>query len=447
MTSEVAILNKTGVAMATDSAVTITLAGEVTKIYVDANKLFELIKGLPVGIMIYNGAEVDGYPWETLVKTYRTKACERQTDLCGYMDDFLIFTEEYLLSKETADDQSRRLKEAVSLIMVALLDDAAGQAAGVSGKVARRGYLREMVNETMATLEKMDRQEWASGLDFSELWRTHRSALLAISPETFLDATIPKADRRALAKTALLHLLCMNDVPGLSTGLVVAGFGENDAFPSLEHRSVGGLIENRLMVVGVEREKVDHDRPGIIAPYAQTGEATMFLQGISPDISWAITSFWKQWSSDLHKNIATMAAATFTTSSASEMNDFEKMAKEYVSSSWEAFSHFMNQRFHLERLQPIEASAAFLSKREIAELAENLVDLTSLRDRVSINRKETVGGATDVAVISKGDGFVWIKRKHYFDSERNPTWAGRQMGNGVVSELTRQSSDRGSENA
>jgi hypothetical protein len=33
---------------------------------------------------------------------------------------------------------------------------------------------------------------------------------------------------------------------------------------------------------------------------------------------------------------------------------------------------------------------------------------------------ETVGGPVDVAVISKGDGFVWIKRKHYFRPELNP---------------------------
>ena len=33
---------------------------------------------------------------------------------------------------------------------------------------------------------------------------------------------------------------------------------------------------------------------------------------------------------------------------------------------------------------------------------------------------ETVGGPIDVAVISKGDGFIWIKRKHYFSTELNP---------------------------
>ena len=31
----------------------------------------------------------------------------------------------------------------------------------------------------------------------------------------------------------------------------------------------------------------------------------------------------------------------------------------------------------------------------------------------------TVGGPTDVAMITKGDGFIWIKRKHYFDAALN----------------------------
>jgi hypothetical protein len=34
-------------------------------------------------------------------------------------------------------------------------------------------------------------------------------------------------------------------------------------------------------------------------------------------------------------------------------------------------------------------------------------------------REESVGGPVDVAVISKGDGFIWIKRKHYFSPDLN----------------------------
>ncbi len=52
-------------------------------------------------------------------------------------------------------------------------------------------------------------------------------------------------------------------------------------------------------------------------------------------------------------------------------------------------------------------------------MAESLVNLTSFKRRVTMD-PETVGGPIDVAVISKGDGFVWIKRKHYFTKELNP---------------------------
>jgi len=52
-------------------------------------------------------------------------------------------------------------------------------------------------------------------------------------------------------------------------------------------------------------------------------------------------------------------------------------------------------------------------------MAESLVSLTSFKRKVTME-SETVGGPIDVAVISKGDGFIWIKRKHYFKPELNP---------------------------
>ena len=51
-------------------------------------------------------------------------------------------------------------------------------------------------------------------------------------------------------------------------------------------------------------------------------------------------------------------------------------------------------------------------------IAEVLINLTSLRRRVSSDQ-ETVSGPVDVAVISKGDGAVWIERKHYLDLKLN----------------------------
>ena len=51
-------------------------------------------------------------------------------------------------------------------------------------------------------------------------------------------------------------------------------------------------------------------------------------------------------------------------------------------------------------------------------MASTLVGLSSFEQQMSLDR-ETVGGPVDAAVISKGDGFIWIDRKHYFRRELN----------------------------
>jgi hypothetical protein len=68
---------------------------------------------------------------------------------------------------------------------------------------------------------------------------------------------------------------------------------------------------------------------------------------------------------------------------------------------------------------PMLEAIQALPKEGLAVIAEALVDLTITKRRASPDA-ETVGPPTDVAVLSKGDGFIWIKRKHYFKPELNP---------------------------
>lgn len=68
-----------------------------------------------------------------------------------------------------------------------------------------------------------------------------------------------------------------------------------------------------------------------------------------------------------------------------------------------------------------------MPKQELANLAQELINLTSVKRKFS-SGKETVGGPIDVAVISRIDGFVWVKRKHYFGQELNPRYFVRKFG-------------------
>ena len=76
-----------------------------------------------------------------------------------------------------------------------------------------------------------------------------------------------------------------------------------------------------------------------------------------------------------------------------------------------------------ESMRPIIQSVASLPIEELALLAESMINITSLRRKVAIDRNiGTVGGQIDVSIISKGDGFIWLKRKHYFDRKYNPQY-------------------------
>ncbi len=74
---------------------------------------------------------------------------------------------------------------------------------------------------------------------------------------------------------------------------------------------------------------------------------------------------------------------------------------------------------------PLKRVIGSLPVDEMAELAETLIMLESLKEKVT-RPTESVGGPIDVCVISKSDGFVWIKRKHYFDPKLNPQYFLRQ---------------------
>jgi hypothetical protein len=66
-----------------------------------------------------------------------------------------------------------------------------------------------------------------------------------------------------------------------------------------------------------------------------------------------------------------------------------------------------------------------MAKKELGELAYSLVELTSRKRRYSTDM-ETVGGPIDVAILTRNEGFIWVRRKHYFDAAMNPQYTPQQ---------------------
>lgn len=77
-----------------------------------------------------------------------------------------------------------------------------------------------------------------------------------------------------------------------------------------------------------------------------------------------------------------------------------------------------------ENFYPLRRVLNSLSVPEMGHLAESLLVLEALRERVT-SPSESVGGPIDVAVVTKAEGLVWLKRKHYFEPELNLRYLSR----------------------
>ena len=156
MTCEVAVMNKRGIALAADSAVTL---GNGKKIYHTAEKLLSLSPSIPVAIMTFGAADMMNVPWETVVKIYAQKLGNRTFDtLDQYAKDFLSFIEG-ATSLFPPEDQKHRVKGVVEAAWSELYRDKLSEKLGENSKVPetdKLGNLAEIIHSDHELWMKYD---------------------------------------------------------------------------------------------------------------------------------------------------------------------------------------------------------------------------------------------------------------------------------------------------
>src|SRR5688500_12876838 len=75
MTTEIAVINRLGIALAADSAVTISGFG-AEKGFDTGDKLFELSVHHTIAIMVNGNLDFMGVPWEIIIKDFRHETFE-----------------------------------------------------------------------------------------------------------------------------------------------------------------------------------------------------------------------------------------------------------------------------------------------------------------------------------------------------------------------------------
>ncbi|MGP3662250.1 hypothetical protein ACTU9R_35425 [Burkholderia gladioli] len=248
MTAEIAVLNKYGIALAADSAVSIGSR----KIYNSANKLFALTKYHPVGVMVYGNAHFMGIPWETIIKYYRSNVLkDRQLPtIQSYMEEFLSFLSSTQIFTESAEAEFVRLLLSSTLLkLIKKIKDSVNDIIRQEGKISKF-RTEQLVNELVKAW-LADQHAVPAGFPrgmratFSKKYEPMINDIC-----NGLLQNLPVSSRlKGNVRKAMLEGIG-RDINTLSpSGLVIAGFGENEVFPSMSSLKIDGKIGRHLRIL------------------------------------------------------------------------------------------------------------------------------------------------------------------------------------------------------
>ncbi len=424
MTAEIAIMNKEAIAIAADSAVTLREEKD-QKIFTSANKIFSLSKFHPVGVMVYGSANFMGVPWETIIKIYRSKLGKKWFDtLKEYADDFIdFFGGGNQLFPES--EQEKYFKEHVYGYFYHIRKDIEQKAETIISE--EEGITEKEIEEITAKIIKRHYEVWKKSELLPLIPKNHIKDLKdkygtiidKAKEEVFEKLPLAKTFSNQLTEIAVnLFVKFPEDViSSVFSGLVIFGFGTKDVFPSLQSFFIEVMANNVLKYKKDEDNciKISFENGAAIVPFAQREMVDSFMEGIEPGYEEVIESLLSQ----VFEQYPEVIVGNIEKLDDDEKNDIKEKLKEISSEMFDQYKERL-ENYRIENyIHPVIKVVAVLPKDELAAMAESLVNLTSFKRKVSM-QAETVAVPIDVAVISKGDGFIWIKRKHYFSGDSNP---------------------------
>ena len=406
MTSIVGVLNKRAVAIAADSAVTV---GDTHKVMNTGNKIFSMSKYAPVGIAIYGSASMMDTPWEVIIKCYRRELKTKKFQyLREYVDDFMNFLRKHQFFA-SVEVQRRNLTFQIFSFLNVCEEKAKKRVNYTTNPT--QAVLDELNDCKTANMASADIYAEFQGYDYAEFLLYARNEIQNVLGQSKTPNLAQHFNE--FAESYFYYMRVASIDKSGDTGLVFVGYGEEEIYPCLYNIVTTLYFDHKLQYRYGEQVEIRNELPSAsIVPFAQVEATQTVIRGINP-------SFYNIISNNL--NTALTAFRTASSSLARQQNA-QALAAQIdsidVSALTQAFTTSARNEFFEKYSRPLVNTISLLSISDMANVAESLVALTSLVNRMS-PREESVGGPVDVAVISKGDGFIWIKRKHYFSPDLN----------------------------
>ncbi len=422
MSAGICVMNRNAIAMAADSAVTV---GDHAAIHNSANKLFSLSRVAPVGVIIYANASFMSVPMEIIIKEYKKHIGSTTfLHLKDYLDDFISYLEANSDFFRFKLNENRFVDCVFKEFIGGLLGDyriTCDRSRDKKGSdltdKEKENVAIDVVDATVKFVEGLKR---ITGVSFSDYIRKHyKKSFVNFIRNSGAYNWLTPSQVEDIAEKAC-EIFDTTYEKKTYVGFAVAGYGENEIYPSLKHLHLSGVINGKVKFQ-IERESViSETMPSAIQPLAQDDVMQTFLFGINDQF---LEYLAREIPSQIAESVSKMDDSLFVSGKK------EEVLQKLSGVTGNILQH-MQDTAATNFMMPIFGSVASLPIEELGLLAESMINITSIRRKVALDDNVgTVGGPIDVAIISKGDGFIWLKRKHYFDRKYNPQFFYSHYGN------------------
>lgn len=422
-------MNMNAVVLAADSAMTVRYwenGEQKTRYYKGSNKIFQLSDYHPVGMMIFDAASLQEVPWEIIVKEFRRHLGKTEhPNLKAYADALFQFIKSDPLCFPTDYRKKKFLDliETAVLVNLRKLEIDLKLEAAPTAPGEKNDAIEATCKEQIESLKKKHLPKLFTADADQIAFTDYRADLLRVAQENIdwmkktkrihLDYNL---DSVLLAEWATLKLY--RDYADLlgCTGVVLGGYGRDELYPSYAEFKCYGLLLDEFVFDETMIQHVNPARPSVVKPFATTAMVNTFLMGFNEEVFNTV-------------------AREFVTTAEKLAEDIKKELKvegdipnlnHHIGAQLKNYIASWTRQVADAHYHPLRDVVASLPVDEIAELAETLIMLESLKEKVTAPT-QSVGGPIDVAVISRNEGFVWMKRKHYFDASKNPRYFLRQQ--------------------
>ena len=390
MTAIVSILNKRAACIAADSAVTL---GNGYKIHNSASKIFSLGEKHPVGVMIYGNSSFMKTPWEIIIKMYGRHIKDTPKDCLElYAQDFITFLyqKDFFLDIQNIESY---LQNFIYSVHNSIKEKA----------ISNNKSLFDMYKIYHFSFKKEEKCEELASLSFEDFLKLTTNTMYNIKAE-IIASSINDFETNVLLEETLYEIIKAKDSTFQSSGIVFVGYGESDLYPKLVSYKISFPVNHMLRYFCDNLTFINNfGNEASIIPFAQTDVIETIISGINTSLLERFLTYTEKTLKQMYNSIVIELLT--------EMDNIPQNIENFKTEKFLfELSDKIQSHIRTEQVVPLLCSIGSLEKSELAEVAESLIALTTVKRKITFYT-ESVGGPIDVAIISKHEGFQWIKRK------------------------------------